>query len=194
MNTNDNVATLIQEARAGSGDALSKLIESVRTYLLLVATKETSPQLRAKVAASDVVQDACLLAHRRFETFRGSTEAELRAWMRTVLLNSLSDSRKKFLSSKRREVAREINSLEQEKLIHSPDLTPKSAALAREERQQLQHAMEQLSDNHRDVLRLRNWELLPFGEIGKQMGRSEDAARKLWSRALQELEKAMRQS
>ena len=184
---NDNgIEQLIAEARGGSDAALGELIETVRTYLLLVANEETEASLRAKVAASDVVQDACLIAQQRFETFRGTTEAELRAWMRRVLLNSLSDSRRKYVFSEKRNASREVDAGEINMV--SPELTPKSSLLAEEEARLLRSAMARLSEDHQTVLQLRNWELLPFSEIGQRMGRSEDAAQKLWSRAVRELE------
>ena len=187
----DSIAALIQQARAGSEEAVGELISTVRTYLLLVANQETDLRLKSKVAASDIVQDACLRAHQRFDSFRGTTEAELRAWMRTVLLNSLSDSRRKYVLAKKRQASREIGPTD-ELGVPSGEMTPKSAAMAREEADLLRLAMDQLSDEHRQVLQLRNWELLPFQTIGEQMSRSEDAAQKLWSRALRELEKVLR--
>lgn len=190
MESNDDVAVLIERARGGSIEALGELIDTVRTYLLLVANQETDLNIQAKIAASDIVQDACLLAHQRFETFRGTTEAELRGWMRRVLLHSISDSRKKFVQSKKRQLSKEVATSDEMPLA-SPELTPNSAMIAREEADLLRSAMEQLSAEHREVLRLRNWELLPFAEIGKKMNRSDDAAQKLWSRAVRELEKIL---
>ena len=49
-------------------------------------------------------------------------------------------------------------------------------------------ALQGLSDEHRQVLRLRNWDGLSFAEIGGRLNRSEDAARKLWSRAVEKLQ------
>jgi len=159
---------------------------------MLVTVQEIGPQLQTKVAASDVVQDACLLAHRRFESFQGTTQRELQAWMRTVLLNSLSDSRKKFIS-KKRDLGREVFG-EHDLFVQSPELTPKSAALAAEEHEQLNSALSRLTEDYQQVIRLRNWELLSFTDIGEKMNRSDEAVRKLWSRALKELEKEMRSS
>jgi len=182
-----DVALLIERAREGSSDALGELIETIRAYLLYVATQRSDTRLSPKVAVSDVVQDACVRAHERFSSFRGETEAELRAWMRTILLNSMSDSRRKFVESKKRGTDREVE-MDPARPLPSSDLTPHSAALAREEAALLNEAMSQLSEDHRQVLRLRNWELLTFAEIAERMGRSSDAAQKLWTRAVKELE------
>lgn len=156
MNSDNDITELIHQAREGSDEAVGVLIDTVRTYLLLIANQETDVRLQGKVAASDIVQEACLLAHQHFSTFRGNTEGELRRWMRQVLLNSLSDSRKKFLQSQKRAVSREAGPANQQ-TVECGELTPASAALAQEEADLLQAAMDRLSSDYRTVLRLRNW-------------------------------------
>ncbi len=185
-----DVADLIARAREGSETAVGELLATFRTYLLHVANREGTAQIRAKVAASDIVQDACLLAHRRFDTFRGTTEAELRGWMRSVLLNCLSDSRKKFLQTKRRNPTREVSFVSDDH-VASIELTPGSSAIAREEAKLVSEALDRLSPEHREVLTLRSFDLLSFAEIGERMNRSQDASQKLWNRALQKLKQQM---
>jgi hypothetical protein len=41
------------------------------------------------------------------------------------------------------------------------------------------------------VIELRNRERLTFAEVGQRMGRSAEAARKLWARAIELLRKEM---
>ena len=190
VHQDQDVAVLIDQARQGSKSALGELIGTLRAYLLYVANQKVGNQLKTKVATSDVVQDACLRAHERFNQFRGTTEPELRAWMRSILINSLSDSHRKYVTSKKRGLDREVV-LDQPSNLRDADLTPRSSALAHEEANLLRSAMERLSPDAQKVLRLRNWDLLPFAEIGEQMDRSADAAQKLWSRAVKELEKEL---
>ena len=52
-------------------------------------------------------------------------------------------------------------------------------------------AMTRLSNDHRSVLRLRYWDGLTFPEIGERLGRSPDAVRKLWYRAVERLQEEM---
>ena len=51
--------------------------------------------------------------------------------------------------------------------------------------------MTRLSNDHRSVLRLRYWDGLTFPEIGERLGRSPDAVRKLWYRAVERLQEEM---
>ena len=67
-------------------------------------------------------------------------------------------------------------------------MSPSASLIAWEETEALQAALARLSDEHRLVIRLRIWDDLPFAEIGKRLNRSEDAARKLWSRAVEKLQ------
>ena len=181
---------LIEDARTGSDDAIGRLIESLRTYLLLVANQELEPQLRQKVAASDFVQDACLVAAESFSSFRGTSEAEFRGWLRRVLLNSMADSRRKYVQSQKRQANREVT-MDEGIGVPAAQITPQTDMIAREESKQLKAAMHQLPEDYRIVLQLRNWELLPFDEIGQRMDRSADAAQKLWTRAIRQLEKEL---
>ena len=53
-----------------------------------------------------------------------------------------------------------------------------------EEQTRLESALEALSDEQREVILLRRYEELSFPEIGEQMGRSADASRMLFARAM----------
>lgn len=184
-------ARSIQQARNGNAAALNELIATWRTYLLYVANSEIQPHLRQKLGASDLVQSACLDIHRRFADFRGETIDEWRVWLRRLLMHDLQDARRRFLDADKRDISRE-RSLDDRSHptidLPSNDKSPRSELIAREEWESMQFALQRLSDEHREVLRLRNWDQLPFAEIGSLMGRSEDATQKLWTRALNRLQ------
>src|SRR5581483_10881364 len=96
----------IDQARKGAGDAVGWILEVCRPYLLRIANQELDTDLQAKVAPSDLVQETCLEAQRDFRQFRGSSEQELRAWLRQVLLHNLCHLRQRF-ATERRAVTRE---------------------------------------------------------------------------------------
>jgi RNA polymerase sigma-70 factor, ECF subfamily len=182
---------LIRQARAGQSEALNELIETWRTYLFHLADSEISPELRRKIGASDLVQNACLDIHQRFADFQGETEGEWRVWLRRMLIHDLQDSRRRFLDAEKRDVRRERQLLGSGGLrfdVTDRAVSPRASLIAEEESQALRTALARLPEEYRTVLRLRNWECLPFAEIGRQMDRSEEAARKLWSRAVLRLE------
>jgi RNA polymerase sigma-70 factor (ECF subfamily) len=187
---------LIARARSGSAPALEELIGTYRSYLLLVANEEIDSKLKGKVAASDVVQDACAEIARQFDGFRGGREQEWRAWIRQMLMHDLLDARRRFFETSKRDLVKEVP-------LHAPagaapapqilasDPSPRSHLIAQEEAALLQSALQRLPEDYRRVVQLRNWQLLSFEEIGQRIGRSAEAARKLWSRAIEQLQREM---
>ena len=71
-------------------------IEDYRDYLLLLIRLQLGSRLRAKVDASDVVQQAILQAHECRAQFRGTTEGEWLAWLRAILANALAAATRRF--------------------------------------------------------------------------------------------------
>src|SRR5262245_36025677 len=80
----ESVEHWIVEARNGSSEALGKVIDACRNYLMYVANAALSVELRAKIGPSDVVQDTSLEVHRDFKTFQGERLDELLNWMRRI--------------------------------------------------------------------------------------------------------------
>ena len=180
-------------AHVGSQQALGRLLESCRAYLLMVADRELSPELRGKVSASDIVQETFLEAKNGFPQFRGRTEDELRAWLRRILLNNVHNSHRTYRGTDRRDVVREVpgalssSSEKSANRIVAPSSSPSEQAMRRERDDALERAMASLSSDHQQVIRLRHEEGWSFAKIGRLMNRSEDAARKLWARAIEAL-------
>ena len=111
------------------------------------------------------------------------------------MLNNLGDLARRFRNAEKRQIKREI-SLE-ENWAEISDLidqsTPSKKVIAREEKDKLRHALARLSDDHRQVIVLRNLERRTFEEIAIAMGRSTGAAKKLWSRAVLQLKDEMKE-
>src|SRR5262249_52338401 len=95
----------LAQAHAGSADALGRLLEGCRGYLLMIAREELAPDLQAKGGASDLVQETFLDAQRDFARFQGADEAELLAWLRRVLLNNLANFTRRFREAEKRSIA-----------------------------------------------------------------------------------------
>lgn len=195
----NEVAQRLAAARAGSDTMLGQILEACRGYLLLVAQKELDPALRAKGGASDLVQETFLEAQRDFAQFHGTTDEELRAWLRQLLLHNIANFVRRYRSGKRR-ADREVSlqpgrsSADQDGGIAADSVTPSVLAIAREQKEALDRALSRLSEDYRRVVLLRYPDQRPFEEIAQEMNRSPGAVRILWSRAVrrlrQELESA----
>ena len=187
---------LLAAAQGGSDQAIGLLLESCRNYLLLVAHRELGPQCRAKVGASDLVQDTFAEAHRSFPSFRGHTERHLLSWLRGILLNNLCDLTRRYQAACRH-VAQEVPLSDSGRhgasatALAAPASAPDEQLIAQERSQALAAALEGLPETYRQVLRLRYDEKNSFEEIGKALGRTAEAARKLWFRAVECLRSKM---
>ncbi len=181
---------MVALGKSGDRDAIGRLLSKYRNYLLLIANQDLDANLRAKLGASDVVQESMMLAQKNFEQFRGESEQEFLGWLKTILVNDLRNNRRQF-ATRKRDAGLELNLQEQSSVkdrLVDANLTPSSDAMQRERAQALSAALSGLSDDHRQVIQLRNFEQLDFEAVGQRMNRSADAARKLWARALESLQ------
>src|SRR5688572_20954521 len=101
-----DIARTIRLAREGQPDALNHLLETYRNYVRVLATTSLRRDMRAKADPSDVVQETFLKVHASFHQFRGTTEQELVAWLRQILVRTLSNLHRRF-SGPGRDSARE---------------------------------------------------------------------------------------
>jgi RNA polymerase sigma-70 factor (ECF subfamily) len=136
-------------------------------------------------------------AHRGFAGFRGRSEDELLAWLRQILLHNLANLRRQYRATDKRQVQREVSldTASENDLrggLVDEGSSPSMQARAREAQAALQQALEQLPASHRQVIQWRSLERCSFEEIGQRLHCSTNAARKLWTRAIQKLQHLMR--
>jgi RNA polymerase sigma-70 factor, ECF subfamily len=177
----------LEAARQGSSEAAGKLFDGCRQYLMLIANQQIDAALAVKIAPSDLVQETFLKAHREFQQFGGHSEAALFNWLRQILLNAMGDAARRFHADKR-SLAREAPSAGDVNECPAASDSPSSVVAAREQDELLQRAIAQLPAERQQVILWRNYERLPFEDIGRRLDRSSEAARKLWTRALEELQ------
>ncbi|MBX7165630.1 MAG: sigma-70 family RNA polymerase sigma factor [Pirellulales bacterium] len=162
----------------------------------MVAGDKMRPELNGKLAASDLVQETFAAASAHFERFSGTNESEFLAWLCKILENAAGMANRRYFGTNKRDVRRELQLIldpsDARLVAVEADDTPISLRAQRdEETRLLAAAVDALSEEHRRVILLRNWERRGFTEIGQELGRSASAARKLWLRALTELERRL---
>jgi RNA polymerase sigma-70 factor, ECF subfamily len=183
---------LLGRARAGDSVALGQLLERYRNYLALLAQLQIGRRIQGKVDAADLVQETFLEAHRHIAGFRGQSEAEFVQWLRQILAASLANLVRRYLGTKGRDarLERELTvDLDQssrvlDRGLVDPISSPSHQADRREQAGLLADALARLPDNYRETIVLRHLQGLPFAEVARRMGRSEDSVQKLWLRAL----------
>jgi RNA polymerase sigma-70 factor (ECF subfamily) len=169
-------------------------LEQYRDYLRLLAQLHADPRLQAKVDPSDVVQETLLKAHRALDQFRWQSEAEMAAWLRKILANTLADVVRRF-GTDARDVQLErslLTSLDEsssrlESWLAADQSSPSAQVLREEQLLRLAAALGQLSDDQRQAIELRHLKGASLEEIAQQMGRSKGAAAKLLFRGVESL-------
>jgi RNA polymerase sigma-70 factor (ECF subfamily) len=189
-----SAARLLARARQGDGAALEQLFQRCRGYLVALAGAHVQERLRAKVDASDLVQQTLLEAYRDFPRFQGSTEGEWLAWLRRMLAHNAADCVRRFRGTDKRQAGREVAlpglcpSSADGEALPAPGETPSQELVQRERHLQVTQALARLPEEYRQVVLLRNVQRLPFDEIARQMGRSRPAVQMLWTRAIRKLQ------
>ena len=192
------IAEWITEAQAGAAEALDKLMEFSRQYLLLIANEEMPTDLQGKVGASDLVQETQLEAVQAFGQFAGKSVAELLAWLRQILLHNVCDLERRYTGTAKRLALRE-RSLDAAASAHNlteefvEEFSSPSSHLRRtEQTERVAAAIAQLPADYRQVILWRHRESRSFEEISTRLGRSVGAVRKLWARGVRELQERLK--
>jgi len=170
-----------------------KPIEAYTEYLRLLARLHLAPQLRGKLDASDVVQQTILQAHANQNQFRGRTEDEWIAWLRTILANVLTGALRAY-GTRARDVGREwsIDDVEAsasrvEQWLVVEQSSPSVRASRHEQLVRLAAALAQLPDDQREAVELHHLKGHTVAEVGELMGRTRAAAMGLIFRGLERL-------
>ena len=169
-------------------------LEQYRSYLKALADMQLNPRIRAKEDVSDVVQLTLMQAHQHLMSYRGASEAELRAWLKRILINRLINLSKRYTAQKR-DVRRELSidhQLEQSAARLASHLagdqsTPSQRMMNEERGEQVAEAMATLLDDERTAVLLKHVHNFRVAEIAEYLDRTPDAIAGLLRRALKKL-------
>ena len=169
-------------------------LERFRSYLLLLARVRLDPLVRAKVGASDVVQQTLLEAHRDVAQLRGRTVGEQAVWLRQILARNLANV-VRDLRRDRRNVGRERplqaaldeSASRLEAWLAAEQSSPSQQAERHERAVRLAEALAGLPENQREAVVLRHWHGCSLVEIGERLGCTTAAVTGLLHRGLRKL-------
>ena len=191
---------LLSLAKAGSGPALSRLLDRHRGALEVQARLQLSRRLRAKLDIEDLMQELSLEAHRDIAQFRGRSEGEFVCWLRKVFATILSNQVRRYLGTRRRDLRREqpiaiglddTSRAVIDRRLVAPQSSPSQQAARRERAELLAEALDTLPQTYREVIVLRNLEGLSFSDVAARLGRTEDSVKNIWLRALSRLRRML---
>jgi RNA polymerase sigma-70 factor (ECF subfamily) len=169
-------------------------LEQYREYLHLLARLQVDGRLQGKLDPSDVVQETLLKAHEALDQFRGASDAEMAAWLRAILTNTLTDALRRFQAGARKvdqerslQAALEESSSRLEAWLAAEQSSPAEQAIRQEQLLDLAGALAQLPADQRRAVELRYLKGGTVAEVASQMDRSREAVAKLLLRGLARL-------
>ena len=169
-------------------------LERHRPYLSLLAHAHLNRRHSARLDTSDIVQQTLLNAFLKRDEFRGSTEAELAAWLREILKHKLADALRDQQRDKR-DVRREqifdegidASFSRTEGWLVSLQSSPSQKAVKQEDLLRLSQALSELPEAQREVIVLHHLQGQKLAEVAAEMDRSEAAVAGLLFRGLRTL-------
>jgi RNA polymerase sigma-70 factor (ECF subfamily) len=175
---------LIRRVVAGDGDAAGVLFERHAAALRASVRRRLPAAMRGKVGESDVLQEAWLAAFMSLGKFEHRGDGSFAAWLRRILDRKLVDEVRRHTDAAMRDARRELR-LATDAGVAQPDQpSPSGEVAAAEQSAQIRAAVDGLPSDYAVVIRLIHQDGLSLVEAGERMGRSADAARKLYGRAL----------
>jgi RNA polymerase sigma-70 factor (ECF subfamily) len=179
-------ADLVARFREGDRDAFRRLVERHERILLTRLAARLPAHLRRRVSVADLVQETCLVAYERRRDFEDRGDGAFGKWLAGIAENRVRDAVKRHAGASKRSARREVTRGQRPETgcLPAAQGTPSGVASSAEQVAGVRAAMLELSADHREVLRLALEEGLTLGECAERMGRTREAAKKLYGRAV----------
>ena len=170
---------LVSRAKQGDQEAFSKLVEANQNRIYTLALRMTgSPE-----DGADLAQEAFLRAWRSLPSFQG--ESNFSTWLYRLTSNLCIDFLRREKRRKAVTAAVPLDGEEDSPPAQVPDhrFTPESELERRELRAAVDRGLAKLSDDHRQVLVLRELEGLSYVEIAGRLELEEGTVKSRIARA-----------
>jgi RNA polymerase sigma-70 factor (ECF subfamily) len=109
--------------------------------------------------------------------------AAVMAWLARIADNEIRD-RRDYHARQRRDAVKRVAIDDTAEALPSPIRQALSQAIVTEESERLERALESLPEAQREIIVLRMLEERSFREIGERIGKTEDACRMAFARAM----------
>src|SRR4051794_30082833 len=192
----DATGTIEQLGRGGQR-GLAVLFDRHRARLGRMVELRLDPRLRARLDASDVLQEAFLDVARDLDAYLADPKLPPLLWLRLHVGRRLTTLHRQHLGAKMRDAGMEISlyrdalpeasSAALASMLLGKHTSPTQAALRAERLLRVQEALNTLDPINREVLALRHFEQLSRSETAEVLGISQGAGAKRYFRALKRL-------
>jgi RNA polymerase sigma-70 factor (ECF subfamily) len=176
----DQTTRLFDEARGGTPEALDALYTRAAAKLLPLIRLRMGRALRAEIESRDILQAVMLKSFQKLPDLEDGRA--LMAWLSRIAENEIRD-RVDHMHRQRRDVARR-EPLDEAADVPAPIRRALTQAILTQQSERLEAALEMLSPEQRELIVLRAFEELTFPEIATRVGKSDDACRMAFARAM----------
>ena len=173
---------LVQRIRAGDRAAWDELYARYHDQLLLAVRMRLGAGLRRHVESEDIFQSVALEAFQALGRFEYRGTGSLERFLRTLVVNKIRD-RADLFAAEKRGGAHAPRPLEESIPAPGEPLGYHDA----ERYERLERALNALAPDERQLIVLRKLEGLSSQEVAAQLGCSDEATRKAFSRAMARL-------
>ena len=181
---------VLREALAGSDEALDALYRRYGPRLLAFIRLKMGRSLRARLESRDILQTTFLRSFERLEDFQGDNVRSLLGWLMRIAEREIHD-RADFHGRQQRDARRDADVNDYAEALAVRTRSALTRVILDEQAERLDAALAELSEPHRQVIILRAFEERSFPEIAREMGKSDDACRMLYARAMTALTLAL---
>jgi len=179
---------LLQQAKAGDGRALDRLLARYLPILTRWASGRLPRGARDMIETQDIVQDAIVRAVGHLDEFEARREGALQAYLRTALYNRIRDEARRVARNPVRVAAEDLEFADR-----TP--SPLEEVIGRETLDLYEAALAQLRPEDREAVIARVELEMPYEELAKALGKnSADSARMTVGRALIRLAEGMQRA
>ena len=200
-NNSSETVDLIARSQAGDSQALNELFTRHRERLCRMVEMRLDHRLKARIDASDVIQDAYVEVAERLEEYLRDPKLPFFLWLRLVVGERLLRLHRHHLGTQMRDAGREValyrgalpqaSSAALAAQLLGKHTSPTQAAVRAERLLRLQEALNTLEPIDREILALRHFEELTSAEAAQVLEIEEEAAAKRYVRALRRLKKIL---
>jgi RNA polymerase sigma-70 factor, ECF subfamily len=191
---------LLRRCLGGDSSAIAALLDRHRDQLRRMIAVRLDTRIAARVDPSDVVQETLAVAHRQLSEYLPKRPLPFYLWLRRIACDRLADLHRRHFRAKRRSVGREEllglsddSAMALGQRLFSPETSHLGRLVRKEMLQRVRGALERLSARDREVLILRHLEELGIRETASVLGISESAAKLRHLRAIERLQKLVRE-
>ncbi len=189
----DDGFKLLSRASSGEPGTMSKVVEQFGPRLHQLIRLRMGPSLRNRLESRDVLQATLLRAFVHLDQYQGTQSGALMAWLGTIAGNEIR-AQANFHGRQKRDAGRTVPLSEGDPILDRLVRSEVSRLGFEHRLERLESELEKLTEDHREVIVLRRLEELSFPQIAERLGRSGEACRKLFARAMTQLTLQMREA